>query len=169
MDLDGSDDYLRVLDGSGLQVFNAFSFSIWFKWEGGVIDDNVLSRKIGVNFYLRLQSSTILVFRHDQIGDGASVGNFSSINDGNWHHLIVTWDGSDTSVWMDGIYSGGEGATGIMDLSGNLIAGEGGGVGGNDWNGKIYEVRIYSEALSSAQIQKLYAQGAKKKGITIND
>lgn len=33
------------------------------------------------------------------------------------------------------------------------------------FNGLIDEVRIYSEALASAQIKKLYAEGAEKRGL----
>ena len=170
LDHDGSGDYLQVLDSVTLQLFDAFTYSIWFKWEGAVITNAVLGFKDGVNFYLRFSTNNSILFRHAQIGVGwTTATNFTSINDGNWHHLSATWDGSETALWLDGIKIGGEVATGTMDLTGNVLRiGQGTPIGGSDWNGKIDEVRIYSEGLSLTQVQKLYAEGAKRHGIVVN-
>ncbi len=59
-----------------------------------------------------------------------------------------------------------EASTGsVTQNDNNLYFGKWPGGGQNDFNGLIDEVRIYSVALTSVQIQKLYAEGAKKRGL----
>ncbi len=89
-----------------------------------------------------------------------------SANDGSWHHIVVTWRGSDgqIKVYKDGVqvYSGtlASGTT-ITDGGSFVIAQEQDSVG-NDFEstqafkGIMDEVRIYNRSLTQEEISDLY-------------
>jgi hypothetical protein len=87
----------------------------------------------------------------------------ANINDGNWHHLAATYNGSDAKIYVDGVlnvtntnYSG--------DLPNNDYALW---IGRhydaskttNFFNGTMDEVKIYSRALSAEEINASYDAG----------
>lgn len=85
-----------------------------------------------------------------------------------WHHIAVSYDSPNIKVYMDGHL------TNEQDVSPNIFIPlfHEYKVGINRatddvamFNGLIDEVSLYKESLSSAQIQKLYAEGAKRHKI----
>lgn len=80
-----------------------------------------------------------------------------------WHHIALTYDGSTQKLYVDGALKSSAVLTGSIGTnSNNLKIGE-------YVPGKIDEVRIYSEALSTSQIQKHYTEGLEKhKNLTTN-
>ena len=84
------------------------------------------------------------------------------IFDNNWHHVGVTWDGSRRRLYIDGV----EAAADMEDLSGlefcegELYIGAHKSLeAGKFLNGPIDDVRIYSRALSQAEIAELAGVG----------
>jgi len=84
-----------------------------------------------------------------------------------WYHIVSTWNGLTQNIYVNGVlensvmqtYSGG--FTGPLNIGGQTS--------GQFVNAVFDEVRIYNEALTSAQIQKLYAEGAQKHRIAFNE
>lgn len=83
-----------------------------------------------------------------------------------WHFLVATWNGSQMKMFYDGkeLCS--------KDSVASLLDGENTnslrvGAYGSSYlvPGYIDEVRVYNKGLSLAQIQKLYAEGAEKRGL----
>jgi hypothetical protein len=95
-------------------------------------------------------------------GEYVSFDSDENINDGIWHHCAVTYGQTGTStltLYIDGVavksttaYSGDLGYSGN-----NLIIGACYGID-CFFNGELDDVRIYSAALSSAEIRKHYAE-----------
>ena len=83
-----------------------------------------------------------------------------SITDGNWHHVIGTYNGSVAALYIDGNLEV-SGARSGNFIPGNIAIGSVGG-GGEYFNGKIANVRIYSKALTSDEVQQNY-QATKDK------
>jgi hypothetical protein len=83
-----------------------------------------------------------------------------SITDGNWHHVVGTYNGSVAALYIDGNLEVSGNRSGNF-TPGNIAIGSGGG-GGEYFNGKIANVRIYSKALTSDEIQQNY-QATKDK------
>lgn len=89
----------------------------------------------------------------------------ATINDGNWHFVVMTCDGSNNKVsyvdgnvdaWSQNNWSGaGVGAAVWIGGSGSST-----GDGNAGLNGLIDEVSIYNTTLSQAQVQTLMASGA---------
>lgn len=84
----------------------------------------------------------------------------SGLNDGNWHQVALTYDGSNLKSYIDGEL------TATNSVSGNLngIASEIGRYLSNSYvaNGLIDDVRIYDRALSEEEISLLYGSYAPK-------
>ncbi len=83
----------------------------------------------------------------------------TAINDGSWHHVIVTYDGSNSASGFS-IYIDGKPETLTIthdSLSGSTLSDANFTIGSRDGgeylNGKIDEVAIYNRALSAEEIQ----------------
>jgi len=88
-------------------------------------------------------------------GSGSAV-NSNSINDGNWHFIVATYDGTNTILYVDASagspssnYSSNRVATKV-NLGNGYYAG---------FAGSIDEVGIWSRAISSDEVAELYNDG----------
>lgn len=76
-----------------------------------------------------------------------------------WYHLAYTYDGTTHRIYVNGANTNSKvDAGGAADTASNLFLGAGG-INFRLFPGLIDEVRIYGQALASAQIQKHYAEG----------
>jgi len=86
---------------------------------------------------------------------------------GVWYYLVASWDGSVVRVYIDGKYIKEYSLTSYSNLTTPTRFGASSNGTTYQFNGFIDDVRIYEQALSSAQIKKLYAEGAREKGLVI--
>ena len=116
--LDGVDDYVTMGNVSNLnfQRTDAFSISTWVK-RGTFEASQFLFSKMnstgnlrGYIFYIGSDSDTpIFLLRRDTsfTSQRLLVVGSTTILDNNWHHLVVTYDGSSTAsgvkIYVDGI------------------------------------------------------------------
>jgi hypothetical protein len=86
--------------------------------------------------------------------------------DGNWHHFVMTYDGTDIRQYIDGALSAGPTSHGLTVDSSNLNfeIGSSGNFAGA-WPGSIDEIAFYSTVLSPAQINNHYLSGSQSAGI----
>ena len=83
------------------------------------------------------------------------------VDDGNWHHVVGTFDGTTATVYVDGTsYSLGSQTSGSAGLA-NILK-----IGNMSFNGSAYyfsglidEVRVYNRALSPDEALRLYKSG----------
>jgi hypothetical protein len=73
-----------------------------------------------------------------------------------WGHWAIAYDGSNVKVYRNGTYLGAQAASGTADFSQGFRIGNWTGGAGYAWDGKIPAVKIYSTALTFAQIQSNY-------------
>ena len=96
--------------------------------------------------------------RCDTNGSSSSANNFGGdTHDGNWHHLILSTDGTNAKAYLDGElgaqWSEAMGTGSKLYIIGNYNPG-----GSYTFDGKLDDVRIYSRALTAYEVQTLYAQ-----------
>lgn len=95
-----------------------------------------------------------------------------ALNDGVWHYIAHTWDGTTRLLYLDGqqvtsIASGSATSTGLNATNATLK------LGGKDWgnggwvNGSIDEVAVYNTALSAATISANYTASAFNPAIRV--
>lgn len=171
-----------TLDGTGDYVDLTSSISRFDDLSEGTISAWVNTTDTGFNTILDTNDGTTSNFASLWIDNGqliwsVNVGGSSlvrttstaTINDGNWHHIAVTTDGSGTSIYMDGVkltgaaitYSSSTDTTAFFDdVTGattvSLGAYNSGGVGG-EFDGLIDDVRIYNYAVTESDMSDLYA------------
>ncbi len=120
------------------------------------------------DWQFRMQGSpavpTIILFNTG--GTIAGVAASTTVNDGKWHLVTATWDGSTIRMYVDGKVSGNPTSfSGTLNSGSPLLFAEASGAtGGSNFNGSIDDVRIYNRALSAFDIQQLYHEGAVTHG-----
>ncbi len=93
------------------------------------------------------------VFDNNSANNVAGEETSTSLNDGNWHHLAATSDGSEVKLYVNGkleqTYSEVL-TTGVANLN------VGSGAGANFWDGQIDDFRVYDSVLTQEQIEALF-------------
>jgi len=92
-------------------------------------------------------------------GNDTSTFTVPATNDGNWHHLVVTYNQSALNVYLDGNLI----ATPSLPSS-NYATNDGfsignWSVGDRGFNGKLSNISVFNEALTSTEVMKLYSNG----------
>jgi len=75
-----------------------------------------------------------------------------SIPLGSWGFLCVVYNGSNVSIYRQGVYQGQQSTTGTADWSQGLRIGYWSAAGPYAWDGNIASVQFYNRALSSSEI-----------------
>lgn len=80
------------------------------------------------------------------------------LNDGSWHQIAVTFDGTNITAYVDGNSLGTEQFAGTNDTiaSSGLYIGAGEGNAGNYWYGSLDDVAVFPTAFSAAQVGALF-------------
>lgn len=160
----GTSSYGQVSSASGLNPTAAITLEAWVKGTG---TNRQILRK-GNQYQLRftstgdLQASTwsATVVRDSLI---------SGVNNGAWHHIVMTYDGTTQRLYVDGAQVDSDAATGAIDTSASdLYVGA---ISGTSefFNGNIDEVAIYPTALSAARIRQHYQTAKAIPGRYLNE
>jgi hypothetical protein len=106
-------------------------------------------------FAFSIDSTGSVIFELDTPG-GTMIADATApiIAPGQWHHIAMTWDGSNFADYVDGTVGG----SGSLPLgAGNLGLELGGLHGSNYLNGIVDDALYYTRALTAAEIQQLAA------------
>ncbi len=155
LDFDGVNDYAEVTN-CGVNIGNSFSITGWIKATAHRGSYQALLAKGPKNsghFELNINSSGYLQFYSNDIG------TFNSnivVDDGRWHHVAVTYNGSTVNMYVDSVNRGSTSASGTVSSEietlrfGTLVDGT------LPYDGNLDDFRIYTTALSSSSISDLY-------------
>jgi hypothetical protein len=153
----GVDDYLStptdVIPPSG-----DFSVSMWAKYLGPtntlmeIVSQNNDS---GNNFYFG-QNGTGTI----RVGDGWETP-IPFPSDGNWHHYVVTKTDFNTILYIDNaqVVQLGSPIANPISVTPEFRVGRQYGTNNEYFNGSIDDIRVYSSAFSTADINALYTEG----------
>ena len=157
--LNGTDDNLSINDAGTYNDYNRYTISVFAKTTATAPNDAYGDRIITI---CRSPGTTRMavgfVAGKAAIGwNGTMLGTSTDelYNDGLWHHIVATYDGSVMGLYVDGILKKtstvalaaptGENATLI-----GFIEGYG------QYDGSIDDLRVYSRALSLNEIKAIY-------------
>jgi len=172
--LDGS-HYVSIPNSSSLSSdLGSLTIEVWVNptmltGAYSIIVDKLRNGDASTNYYISLTNDNKISL--------AMVGvtflpNFDvPLQLNKWQHIAFSYNGSIVRVFFDGKEVGTPvNATGtILGQTGSLRIGRG--INASPWpfNGLIDDVRIYSIGISSAEIQKHYVEGAKARGLVIEE
>ena len=160
LEFDGNDYVDCGNDGILNPGSQSFTIEVWFNWDGSSGENIIYNKE---NLYESRVSYGYFhyAWRPHWAWDG---GTSFPVISGHWYHAVIVYNKSKQFVYKDGkvVYSRNQ--TGNMGSNNNklLIGARGSSSPYNYFNGKIDEVRIYSAALPSAEIQKHYVEGLKR-------
>lgn len=166
---DGVDDYLNLGDDvPPLTPFasgDGWSFSIWLKTG---TSKKIFSKNIGGNaeydFVVRFNGNPKLTLYDNENGGNISYNMDTSIADGNWHHIVFTWNGeleAGIAAYLDGsVKSGTDGASGTFESVTATAAEFRMAYGGGSYSAIIQdEFSVFNKALHSTEVATLYNSG----------
>jgi hypothetical protein len=144
--LDGVDDYiiaapvLNPADGP-------FSVLAWIK--GSAAGQTVISEPSGANWLSTDPFEGSLMTELTNAGrSGVPLLSETTITDGQWHRISFVWDGSNRTLYVDGIAVAEDVQDGLESSSNGLYIGTGKAMEpGSFWSGLIDDVRIYNRPL----------------------
>ncbi len=162
LNFNGSSSFVDTNVDYSWSLTDSFSMSAWVKsTEGSGNLDSIVS-KVSWEYTFYKNGNTI-GFNYWNSGGGDVITMSGTVaNDGNWHHAVVTYDGSVTTgkLYIDGSLVATDSANAgvLQNRAETTKIGEGYSWGQGDgfMNGSIDEVRIYNRALSQSEISRLY-------------
>ena len=147
LELDGIDDFVNT--GFVLNpVDGPFSAFAWVK--GGAPGQVVLSQIGVINWLLADPSDGNLMAELRTLGrSGKPLLSQTNITDGEWHRIGFVWDGSNRTLYVDGVAVAEDAQEGLQGSDSGLYIGCGKAMeAGTFWSGLIDDVRIYNRTVS---------------------
>jgi len=163
LSIDGSNDYVKVLNNDIFQ-FGAstdFSLALWMKTDNWRNDASLISNKDwdsgnnkGWNIALATDNQGIDV----NIGDGTNRADLQAgnLNDGEWHHIAATFDrDGQVSLYVDGVLEQSTSMSNVGNID-NALEMTFGSDAEHDYHfeGLIDEVNVWNTLLTSEQIRE---------------
>jgi len=155
---DGTDDYLSLPTSTAVPINNSpYTLEAWIKPTSmnvnGIIGWGNYGTTNQVNA-LRLTSTGLVNYWWNNDLDVTT----SNLVDGHWHHVAATFNGTTRILYVDGALVGQDQPTGhaVPDASNLAIGVTDNSAAGNGfeyYQGSIDQVRVYSVALTLAQLQ----------------
>jgi len=178
-DFSGNDSANVSFDPKALAGSRAVTVAAWFKsygdpgdWEeiiGCSTEEGNVQTPVKFLWFnktgLGNNPHTFLLINKDSGGrESCAIGPIKTtpyFHDGNWHHVVLTWDGATATNYVDGAYDTrqvtGAGALAYTGDRRSLIGnGWAFGKATHNFNGLIDEVRIYTRALPESEVREIY-------------
>jgi len=153
-EFDGVSDYMNNADFAGtFEVADPFTFSFWIESDDydqaqGVVTYSISGGDYRINFNT---ASNSIRFR------AANSAASGAISDGTKYHVVGTYDGTDTNLYLNNVEQTGVLSTTTTSASAGLWIGTRQGGSSNRFEGIIDDVRIYDRVLSAGEISSLYS------------
>jgi hypothetical protein len=141
-----------------LAITSAFSVEAWIKTTS-TAQRPILSNRGGTfgdpgQFYFGIQSGKLFLYINEALSP--SLSSARSINDGRWHHVVATSDGTTSRLYIDGVLDAAQTQAHSSRTAANYIS----------WDlpnateffpGSIDEVAVYRSQVSANRIAAHYA------------
>ena len=167
IDLDGVDDFVQVSNDTDINFTSAFSVSMWFNTSSSNVMYAITHGSGSeIKYYIQLYApiDRILLFLADGSSANIALSNTQVFDDGQWHHLAFTTDGTTTAdkviVYFDGSPLTNKATllnTGIRSVTTDLFIGKIPNTG--RFVGNMDEIALFNSELSQSDITAIYNSG----------
>ena len=146
LQLDGVDDY--VITGTALNPAEGpFSVLAWIK--GGAPGQVVISQQGAANWLTADAEGNVMTELKSSGRSATPLLSETNITDGNWHRIGLTWDGSNRTLYVDGVAVAEDEQTNLASSENGLYIGTGNAMQpGTYFSGLIDDVRIYNRVVN---------------------
>jgi hypothetical protein len=136
---------------------NVFSIELWFQRTTFGTEQTLVDAGANGDYRLEFQAdNTIRLFK---AGTGSDFTTNATYTDSNWHHLVVTHNGTAAHIYVDGVDKAGTAALKTMVASGTAFFVAETNDGTSKYNGSLQGLSFYNVALSSATVTAHYRDG----------
>jgi len=163
-----SSSYIRGTLNTGISGDATFSFSAWINTPNIIAGNYMTAVSIGTwgggtaaGLFFNISAGSVTMSY-----GGSNVNTVAGVISANkWYHIVaVKTPGiadTTTKIYINGVLQGVSGGSGVTPNITNATPGIGEMKGYNawNWNGSLDDVRVYSRALSAAEVQQLYQMG----------
>lgn len=165
VDFDGNDSY-TITNHADFNVAGSFSISAWIKHTSSPGYATVLMKggsggDASYSYALQVDTSKSTALLWQTAGaPHMTIQNTATVNDGNWHHLCMTYDGTTLRLYVDAgtpattTTKSGSWNNGTSNLG---IGGRPGGVG--FLTGSLDDVAFFNRVLTDAEVLSIYSGG----------
>lgn len=167
LNFDGSNDYINCGSASSVDAMRDYTYSLWVKPDTVSLSYQTLIGKGDLwrtGFFVT--GSSIRGTTPYSVTSPNSQSVSGAVSVGKWAHIVLTHSATDKKIRL---YANGQEVSYVSQIVGsgtmydyladNLVISHG---TYYPYDGLIDEVRVYRATLTSAQIQKLYAEGLEK-------
>ncbi len=148
--------YVMTQYHSSLDGMNALTLSFWAKKNDPLVGGFIFHKH--VTYTLSIGADAIGAYLINNANTRMDIsGKTATMNDAEWHHYALTYDGSVVKLFVDGQVIGSKPFTGSIAVHPDRAITIGKDPWGNAFNGTIDEVRIYKVAFTEKQINDLIA------------
>ena len=157
LQFDGVNDYVDAGNANSLNP-TFITISAWVKTSNTATFQNIVektnSTSSGFALYFRSSSPWIRFRINDTMGTSHDAEVTTQYQDGAWHHIVATFNGTTSKMFVDSIDKATTSWTGsIPSTSVNLRIGYGT-YYPNYFNGTMDEVQIWNRALTAEEVQE---------------
>jgi hypothetical protein len=165
----GSSSVISFTTVSALQPTSAFSVAFWLKTstaatQGIFQSYSQATHASGLQIFQQASDNKLVLVAGNGAGSSNSETSASAVNDGNWHHYVCWFDGSNLKIYTDGSPGAAQSFSASLgyEATSYVRIGCANNTGTNFvfLNGNIDEVGFWSKALSSQEITDLYNGGS---------
>lgn len=160
-EFNGANQYINIPDNNVLDMTSSFTVSAWIKIDSlpGSGLKTILSKDENYEFHVKPNGTINWWWQTSSPGATRQFDSTGSISPGVWTHIAIRHQANNQSIFINGQASGSATFTGSpIANSDPLQIGADQGAGNREFNGNIDEVRIFSEALSDAQMITLASE-----------
>ncbi len=159
LSFNGSGEYVNLTSALGNFGTSDFSIAFWAKETTGGIVFTKRTSCSDSNF-IEIRVTTVIKAELDQDGSGTNynlVNGVAAMNDGAWHHVVITRVGPTVSLYRDGVLDKTQSGAGTTSLSNSIVSS----MGGNSpcsyvFNGNLDEIALYNRSLTADEISGMY-------------
>ena len=155
----GSTGYVTNNDAALNGTFAAISVEAWVKTSTSSTSD-VVDDSNATGYELQLNANGSYTFYVGNSPTLNATSNATGYNDGKWHNVVGTYDGTTIKIYVDGVNTGRYLWTGSVPASGSpFYIGRQTSATPQYLNGTVGDVAVYSKALTASQIANHYVLG----------
>ena len=165
LNFDGIDDHVSMGTGTNYFPMSTFSICSWVKSPGfasGMSLNGIVSMTYGLS--MSLNSSGQIYTYLDNGTDLIVYAAGNNLHDNQWHHVCMTYDGTNRHLFADGVkigsYASGWLGTTRWPTNGVNVGHENNNPTICKFNGSIDEVKVYNSALTEDEIKLDYSRGS---------
>ena len=159
----GNGQYVLSSQNIGITGVANRSVSVWFK-TGSTATQGIVGfggQSATQLFELVLTSGTVI--GHFYGGGNDTLTGAPSYSTGQWNHAVITYDGTEADVYINGVYANSKTIT-LNTADSTVIIGDTIYSPTNRYfAGSIDDVRVYNRALSASEVTQIYNEGAGTK------